>query len=237
MNDPDPARINNPVAELGEFFALPTADGDSWLPIITLCNDAAMLREYARRAQSAIAASMRVAVADVPIKAAASSVHMSIAARLLSPVIGATTCRGTIPLLTAKTVFWQRASTHRPELGVNGADCVAVTGVRQSADAIVDSLIHEVLHPLNETMRVATSLPQKVLWGNVASAANGAVTVLALLRPADELRGRALVAALIATDPLRDTAQILEGRFRRRNCCLFYQVPAGGYCGDCVLLQ
>jgi hypothetical protein len=235
MTVPHPAAMN-PIAELGEFFALPTAEGDSWLPILTLCNDAGVARTYARRAQSAIAASMRVDVADVPIKAAASSVHLSIAARLLSPVIGAATCLATFPLLTAKNVFWQQTSTHRMELGVADAELARVTGPRQSANAIADSLIGDVLRPLNETMRLATALSQKVLWGNIASAANGAVTVLSQSRPADEPRGRALVAALIATDPLRDAAEILDGQFRRRNCCLFYQVPGAGYCGDCVLV-
>jgi ferric iron reductase protein FhuF len=25
--------------------------------------------------------------------------------------------------------------------------------------------------------------------------------------------------------------------FRRSTCCLYYKVPGGGYCGDCVLLD
>lgn len=237
MNDPDPTAITSRVEDLGEFFALPAAQGDSWLPIATLCDDAAAVREYARRARSAIAASMRVEVTDVPIKAAASSVHLSIVARLLSPVIGAATCLPTFPLLTAKSVFWQRTSTHRPGLGTAGSDHAAVTDLQQTADAIAGSLIHDVLRPLHETVRIAAALSQKVLWGNVASAANGAVTVLALSRPEDEPRGRALVAALIATDQLHGAAQFHDGQFRRHNCCLFYQVPGGGYCGDCVLVE
>lgn len=237
MNARNPESLDSPVAELGEFFALPVADGDSWLPIATLLNDAATMREYTRRARSAIAASMRVGVADVPVKAAASSVHLSIVARLLSPVVGAATCLPTFPLLTAKTLFWQRTSSHRPALGAAGAMCATVIGPRQSADAIADSVVHNVLRPLNETMRLAAALSPRVLWGNVASAANGAVTVLALSRPGDEPRGRALVAALIATDQLREAAQIHDGQFLRRNCCLFYQVPGAGYCGDCVLLS
>jgi hypothetical protein len=237
MTVPDPATTMRSVAGLGEFFAIPTADDDRWLPIVALLDDVETVRQYAQRAQSAIAASMGVDVDDVPIKAAASSVHLSIVARLISPVVGAATCLSTIPLLTAKTVFWQRTSTHRLELGVAGAECATVTGAQQSADAIADSLIRDVLGPLNATMRLAVALSPQVLWGNVASAANGAVTVLSQSRPADEPRGRALVAALIGTDPLRDAAEIRDGRFVRRNCCLFYQVPRAGLCGDCVLVE
>ncbi|MBU9763785.1 (2Fe-2S)-binding protein [Mycobacterium sp. TNTM28] len=49
--------------------------------------------------------------------------------------------------------------------------------------------------------------------------------------------GRDLVAALIATDLLSGTADVVGQRFRRRNCCLFYQFPGGGYCGDCALTE
>ncbi|WP_057136207.1 (2Fe-2S)-binding protein [Mycobacterium tuberculosis] len=45
------------------------------------------------------------------------------------------------------------------------------------------------------------------------------------------------------TDDLLNTANlagsgVLTGpdlTFRRRSCCLFYRVPAGGKCGDCPL--
>lgn len=230
------ASLRSAVAELGEFFALPSADDPSWLPIVTLLDDAATVGEYARRAQRAIAASMGVAEADVPIKAAASSVQLSIAARLLSPVIGAAICLPAIPVLTTKSVFWQPTSSHRPQLGVAGIEWVDSTTVEQAAAVIRDSLIGEVLWELNQTMRAAAALSPQVLWGNVASAATGTVTVLAQRRPSDEQRGRALIAALIAAEPLLGAAEFVEGRFRRRNCCLFYQVPRGGYCGDCVLV-
>ncbi len=76
-----------------------------------------------------------------------------------------------------------------------------------------------------------------MLWGNVISAANGAVTVMSQTRPECEQPGRALIAALMATDQLAGAAAHIDGTFRRRNCCLFYLVPGAGYCGDCVLVD
>lgn len=222
------------LAPLGEFFAMPAAAEGSWMPITSLLSDAATVRDYAYLTRTALASSMGVAAADVPLKAAASSVHLSVAARLLSPVIGAAVCLDAIPLLGSDSLYWQQDSSHRPMLGVADLAWAAVTGPAQAATLITDSLVEGVLRPLSETMRSATALSPQVLWGNVASAANGAVTVLSMSRPGDQRHGRALIAALLSAHPLSGTAEITSGRFMRRNCCLFYQVPGGGYCGDCI---
>ncbi|MGV9803751.1 (2Fe-2S)-binding protein [Mycobacterium sp. NPDC003449] len=226
------------VAGLGEFFALPEVSADpSWAPVMSLLGDASAVHRYALAARSAIAAGMAVEAASVPLKAAASSVHLSIVARLLSPAIGAAGRFGAVPMLTPETLFWQPTSSHRPALGAGRVSWAPATDPRRAAAAIVDPLIADVLAPFNETMRQAVSLSPRVMWGNIASAAHGAVTVLTRACPESAGRARGLVAALIATDPLTGSAGIVDGRFRRRNCCLFYQVPGGGYCGDCVLVD
>lgn len=232
----DTAALLRSVAQLGEFFALPVVDDGAWQPVSTLLTETAIC-DYTKRTQAAIASSMGVVESAVPLKAAASSVHLSIAARLLSPVVGAAICLAAVPRLTSGTVMWQGDSSHRPALGVAQADWMRVSDPHDAAKTIAGTVIRDVLAPLNDTMRSAAALSPQVLWGNVASAANGAVTVLAHTQPAAEQRGRALVAALVATAPLLDAAEIVGGQFRRRNCCLFYQVPGGGYCGDCVLAE
>ena len=228
---------SDPIAALGEFFALPAADPVTWRPIASLCGDQAAVHEYTMRTRAATASGFGIDEADVPVKAAASSVHLSITARLVSPVVGAAVCLGTVPLLTLDSLFWQSDSSHRPTLGTAGAESVTETDPHRAAAVITGSLIGNVLSLLNGTMRLAESLSPQVMWGNIASAANGAVTVLAQSRPDARARGRALIDALIATEPLCATADFAGGRFRRRNCCLFYQVPGGGYCGDCVLVD
>ncbi|MFN6551662.1 (2Fe-2S)-binding protein [Mycolicibacterium septicum] len=227
----------DPIAALGEFFALPAADPATWRPIRSLCGDQAAVHEYTMRTRAATAVGFGIDETDVPVKAAASSVHLSITARLLSPVVGAAACLGTVPLLTLDSLFWQPDSSHRPALGTAGAQSVTETDPNRAATVIAGSLIGDVLSLLNDTMRLAGTLSPQVMWGNIASAANGAVTVLAQTRPDAQTRGRDLIDALIATEPLRGTADFAGGRFRRRSCCLFYQVPGGGYCGDCVLVD
>lgn len=82
-----------------------------------------------------------------------------------------------------------------------------------------------------------TALSRKVMWGNVMSAANGAVTVMALSQPQYESRGRELVRALMETENLSGTARFEHNKFVRRSCCLFYLAPNSGLCGDCVLAE
>jgi ferric iron reductase protein FhuF len=94
--------------------------------------------------------------------------------------------------------------------------------------------------PVTQIVRAveAMAVSPRVLWGNVASAVNGAATMIAAARP--DLAGRAAeAAAALLEHP--DLAGTYQGRplrgFRRRNCCLIYRLsperPA--YCGDCFL--
>ncbi|WP_203787341.1 (2Fe-2S)-binding protein, partial [Paractinoplanes rishiriensis] len=55
-------------------------------------------------------------------------------------------------------------------------------------------------------------------------------------------RSAAIVEAMLRLPPLAGTARLIRpdpSRNRwflvRRNCCLYYRIPGGGYCGDCVL--
>jgi ferric iron reductase protein FhuF len=96
--------------------------------------------------------------------------------------------------------------------------------------------------PITQIVRAvqAMAVSPRVLWGNVASAVNGAATMIAAARPDLAAPAAGAAAALLGLPVLAGTYQ---GRpltsFRRRNCCLIYRLsperPA--YCGDCVLSQ
>src|SRR5690625_3018656 len=87
-------------------------------------------------------------------------------------------------------------------------------------------------HALTRVGRIAPGL----LRGNVGSALAGAVGALARARPTPRAR-----AAASATDLLSRPGTGLSGTFtgpagfRRTTCCLYYRLPGGGTCGDCVL--
>ena len=79
------------------------------------------------------------------------------------------------------------------------------------------------------------SLSTHVTRGNVISAANGAVSAMAMSRPELEPPGRELVRALLSTETLSGTGRFIGERFVRHSCCLFYRAPGNGLCLDCVL--
>jgi iron complex transport system ATP-binding protein len=80
------------------------------------------------------------------------------------------------------------------------------------------------------------------LWGNAASALGGTVRALARERPEHAADALALGNLLLGLGDLRGTGVFTEpapGRlfFTRASCCLYYRIPGGGKCGDCVLLD
>jgi ferric iron reductase protein FhuF len=88
------------------------------------------------------------------------------------------------------------------------------------------------------------SVSEQVLWGNVASALAGAMTMLVEVHPEQADTAARLVETLLERGPLAGTGEIFRPEasrpqrfFVRRSCCLFYRVPGGGYCGDCVLTR
>jgi hypothetical protein len=225
------------TASLGEYFALPSAGdrgGPAWHPLPSLL-DETMIRDLVDRTRRAITAAMRCDLKEVSVRLAASSFQLGIAARILSPLMGAAICYSAVPVINRESIRW-RSTDHSVLFAANELEFVTVASAAEAACVIAESALSELFIPLNEILSSVVSLSPKVSWGNVASAANGAVTVLSMARPDRERAGRALVQALLDTTLLHGTGTFETGAFARRSCCLFYQAPRSGYCGDCVLL-
>ncbi|MCV7013487.1 (2Fe-2S)-binding protein [Mycolicibacterium madagascariense] len=229
----DGAALLTRTAALGPYFALPTVAAGAGQDVAALLADEAVVRDFVDRTRGAIAASMACETGLVPRRMAASSFQMGVVARLLSPVLGAATLGARVPLLTETSVRWLGSDGHAPRFGLAGPHWAPAA--ERAADAIATSVLACLVGPLTDTLAAAVGLSPRISWGNASSAANGAVTVLAMTRPDLEHAGRALVADLLRTDPLRGTAHVTDGRFVRRSCCLFYRAPGGGLCQDCVL--
>jgi ferric iron reductase protein FhuF len=81
-----------------------------------------------------------------------------------------------------------------------------------------------------------------VLWGNVASALAGAAGMIADRAPSHAGRAAGVVGEMLRTGPLTGTGTLVRPSAEtprqfliRHNCCLYYRIPGGGTCGDCVL--
>ncbi|MHA3023463.1 (2Fe-2S)-binding protein [Mycobacterium sp. BMJ-28] len=229
----DSAGYLTELAGLGEYFALPLAQGPEWHSVAELLA-AKALDAHVGRTRAAMAAAAGCPAGAVALRVAASSFQLGVAARLLSPVIGAAVRFGALPVLDRQSLRWRPSGGHTMRFAVADPEWLAATTAPAAAGIIAESVV-PVLTDLGARLRDLSSLSARITLGNIASAANGAVTVLAISRPELQTPGRGLVQALLHTAALAGTGSFIEDRFRRRSCCLYYQAPRSGLCGDCVL--
>ncbi|MER6119736.1 (2Fe-2S)-binding protein [Streptomyces sp. NPDC001743] len=167
-------------------------------------------------------------------RVAASVAHLGLAARLWSIALGAAALTGGVPGLRADDLHWDpRLPAPQDLWSGGGAACAG------SAARIREVVQYGHLAPLAEAVRRDTPVPVRLLWGNAGSALAGAVRQLiawagAHARPDVAARARALAAELFDHPDLRGTGAPHGPGFRRSTCCLYYRVPGGGLCGDCV---
>lgn len=205
------------TASYGGFFAL-TVGGDAagWHPVA---------QSYADGCADLIDATVqRYGTTDLRI--GASLVHLGHATRLWSPVLACAIGHGVLPDLDGLQRADDGAALRLPEPVGMPAD---------SPDALYRAVVSDHMRPLAAGLPV--KLAPALLAGNIASALVGAAGALLSARP--DLR-RPIVET---TRSLLDTG-VLAGSgvitgdglgFRRRSCCLFYRLPGGSLCGDCVL--
>ncbi|AFC49818.1 (2Fe-2S)-binding protein [Mycobacterium intracellulare] len=205
------------TASYGGFFAL-TVGGDAagWHPVTQSYADgcADLIDATARRYRT------------TDLRIGASLVHLGHATRLWSPVLACAIGHGVLPRLDDLQRADDGAQLRLPRPVGMPAD---------SPDALYRAVVSEHMRPLAAGLRV--KLAPALLAGNIASALVGAARALLTARP--DLR-RAITEttrSLLDTGALAGSGVITGPRlgFRRRSCCLFYRLPDGSLCGDCVL--
>jgi hypothetical protein len=248
----DVAALLADVARIGPFFAVgtgPAPAGDRWTALHALAAppDAAAvdpLRDRLAAVGAALGTDARVA---------ASTAFQGLAAQVVSPLFAAVAVHGALPVPeevardragdagraggVARTLLW------RPG-GAGPWLWWADPGGRvlPCPDAALGDVLSGVLTPLVAAVRARASVSPRVLWGDVASAVATARRLVAADRPGSAARATAVAERLLAAPPLAVTAALRAPEppdatwtFRRRSCCLYYRVPGGGLCGDCVL--
>ena len=176
----------------------------------------------------------------IELEAAASSVHLGLCARLVSPWIGHAALTGRWLAPSAEQLLWVPSGTTTFELATEG-ECGEYLDPVEWADAVLDAITPVLLRGgwvRSRTMAV----------GNLTSAISSAVKTVARTKPTRTsvalTLGETLVAQLASQSPT--SGSVFDGdlgaeSFRRRSCCLYYRLlPAGtpkpsAVCGDCVL--
>lgn len=195
-----------PAAEEDVFLAL--AAPSTW-PVALVVDD----RFVPLAELDGVAERISARLGGVPRRVGESTYVLGLAARLWGATLGPVVRDGVLPDPRALVV---RDDDGAVQLGIN-----RYAGWRDVTPADLLDLVVEVLTPVVERSR----LSRRLLWGNVASALHAAPRVLELPEAAP------WAADMLQRPPL---AGEMDGG-RRATCCLFYEVPGGGLCGDCVL--
>jgi FhuF 2Fe-2S C-terminal domain len=202
------------AARFGPYFVWEPYDGGvAWLPFADL-SDGSVLDDRVGAARAMLA--RMSGASGVPERVVASVWFLGLASRVVSPLLGAVVTGGGVP--TPAALWWRPVDSGPIPVAYRGS----ATGDDFPGTAV------RLIAPVLDAVGRRFHLSGHVLWGNVASALGGAAAMIgpAAARP---------VADALSRPPLRGRATFAGGRLRRRNCCLYYRIPGGGTCGDCIL--
>jgi ferric iron reductase protein FhuF len=235
------------LAAFGPFFAVQTHHPGSiprepWHAMNELVENPDVLMNRVAAVRSRLAAAGGHAPESIALRVAASVAQLGLVARLVSPALAVAVTAGELLEVDLGSTWWQGVLGGAFPLSVQRDADVGASDQHASPERLARRLARQVLDgPVRGLVEVtmALSVSPQVLWGNVASAVNGAASMITASQPAWANRARVITSLLLDQPPLRDTATAsADGRFRRRSCCLIYRATpnaAGGVCGDCVL--
>lgn len=227
--------ILDQLAGMGPFFALSAHQAQCvppWQPLTSLLQADSIDRRSAQLAQT-LASGGRIDTGHVDPRVASSVLQLGLVARLVSPWLGLAAL-GVRVAAGVTDLRWIPSASSSFELSVDGATLGSeqVTAPAEWSSILTQGLLAAVVDAVDGS-------PQ-VLWGNVASAINGAVSASSATRPDLMSAMRTVAVGLLAALPVAasSTGQVGTSTFQRRSCCLLYRVAAGSpnaICGDCVL--
>ncbi len=223
------------AAGVGPFFRLELFDRPlppDWQPAQHLIR--------AGLAEPAASTAKRLGTREMRV--AASILHLGIAARLWSPVLGCALLAGVVPDLTSLAVSTKpsiRLGLAGPAgwRGGSPTDLAGPAGWRGGSPTDLAELIRRVV--AGPLAGFASALPVRLanglLRGNSASAMAGALGEVVRARPDLGTAAATLAAVLMRTPDLAGGGGLAGSglAFRRRSCCLYYRVPGAVLCGDC----
>lgn len=226
------------LAALGPFFAVSThrsgiRPSPPWHPLSALAEPGGPLARRIDATRSALASRAGRPAEEIELRVAASITHLGLVARLIAPSIAAAATGHRLGIQPGE-IWWQDTLGGPVPLSVAAAP--RVVGADGPLEA--QTLLDEVIAPLTAQTRGLTNVSSHVLWGNVASAINGAAAQVAARRPDLSRASWATATALFASPQLSRERQSPGPTFRRSNCCLIYRIAAShpqGICGDCIL--
>jgi len=229
------------ACEIGPYFAVEFAAAHGeWHPVADLWTETGCLPERVNMVREFLRSRTG---GQIDLRACASMSALGFVSRLVSPALATACLAGVVPRLDPQHVLWRPVVGGPVPIALAAVDGIAAG----TADEAALALEHAVMLPCVEPLLTAYSeqfrLSLRVLRGNVASALAGAADILTRAQAALGLDPVEVVDALLARPLLTGSGSYecpfddrTERFFVRHNCCLFYRIPGGGTCGDCVLV-
>jgi len=230
------------ASEIGPYFAveLPAAHGQ-WRTVADLWTQPGCLPERVDTAREFLRSR---AGQEVDLRACASISSLGFMARLVSPALATACLAGVVPRLDPRHVHWRPVVGGPVPIALTAVDGVAAGTAAEAAVALERAVLVPCVEPVLAAYSSQFRLSLRVLRGNIASALAGAAGMLTRAPAALGLDPVEVVDALLARPSLTGTGHYerpfddrAERFFVRNNCCLFYRIPGGGTCGDCVLVS
>jgi ferric iron reductase protein FhuF len=239
------------AAEVGEFFDLlrPLPDGR---PLALLVSSPSAHEARVAGTGRALAGRVGVPPEDLPRRAVASLLFLGVTARLVAPPFAAIVLAGVAPEITLETAMGGELADGRYVLTLTTFAALdddleeSLDGsLDESLDGLGDRLGRQLL--VGQISRLVTTfagreaLHPRLLWGNVASVVASTGRLVANHDPTRTDAARRLTQVLLAHPLLSECGEYRTMgdpaviSYRRRSCCLYYQLPGAGLCGDCPL--
>lgn len=237
------------AGSVGPFFEVePWRSGQGWRRLEDLLEDRVAMDGRVDAARTMLDTLPGVTGSRIPTRVLASTVFMGLAARLVAPPLAMAVLSGVAPGWLMPDLWWRPVQSGPWPLAVSETT-VTIIGdlqspwhVTRAADQLNETVVVGVVALLVAAVHAQFALSEKVLWGNVASALTGAMTTLCTVEPGKAKVAAELVGGMLRHGPLAGTGALFQPEssrsrwfFVRQSCCLYYRVPGGGTCGDCVL--
>jgi hypothetical protein len=227
-----PAGALADVARFGPYFAVSPQAGPSWRPLSELPGRALADRVDGTRERLAEI----IGGKPVEYRVAASTAHLGIVARLVSPILAVAVRHRLVVRVDPRTVRWEPVLGGPVPLAFGEPEARAATSPHDAAALLEEHLLATTIDPITRATQELSHLAHGLLQGNVVSGFAAAARMIDTAEPA--LDARAIVEALL-TGPLSGSGRYSDaGGFRRRSCCLLYRLaPDAGVCSDCTLTR
>jgi hypothetical protein len=182
----DAAEALAAAAGAGPFFTIDRwVAGAGWRRASLLISDPAVLADRVNHARAVIAGRAGIAPAEVTERVAASIVFLGLAARLVSPSLGAAVLGGVVPYLTLDNLWWQQVDSGPvplavgPVAGRHIGDAPAARQLDDAAELFSQLCVQGVAVPVAGAFQTQFRLSPLMLRGNIASALAEAAGTLA----------------------------------------------------------